>query len=222
MAPILSLIILALAVSLDGFAVGVMYGLRKIRIPLLSIFIISVCSGLIIFASMQIGVWILRFLPSTFAEIIGAAILIGIGIWAILNMVIRRDDPRPLPAQAHGPMAKPAKRMIVSIEIRTLGLVIEILKRPAEADVDRSGNISSAEAALLGIALSLDAFGAGIGAALIGLSPTLTSIVIALVCGLFISIGLKLGHGLSGTSWIRSITVLPGLILIAIGVMKLL
>jgi putative Mn2+ efflux pump MntP len=45
MLPVISLLILAFAVSLDGFGVGVMYGLRKIRIPLVSIGIISLWSG---------------------------------------------------------------------------------------------------------------------------------------------------------------------------------
>jgi putative Mn2+ efflux pump MntP len=52
---VLSLLILAFAVSLDGFGVGVMYGLRKIRIPLGPLAVISMWSGVVIFASMQIG-----------------------------------------------------------------------------------------------------------------------------------------------------------------------
>ena len=62
MLPVVSLLILAFAVSLDGFGVGVMYGLRKIRIPLLSIGIISLWSGIIIYSSMQIGVLMSSFM----------------------------------------------------------------------------------------------------------------------------------------------------------------
>ncbi|WP_372636321.1 manganese efflux pump, partial [Cohnella sp.] len=46
-----SLLLLALAVSLDGFGVGVTYGLRGIRVPWVSIAIIAACSGLMLFIS---------------------------------------------------------------------------------------------------------------------------------------------------------------------------
>lgn len=220
MLPIISALILVLAVSLDGFAVGIMYGLRKIRIPIISVTIISFCSGLIIFASMQIGSFLMRFLSPATAEGIGACILIAIGIWAIARMFTHEDHKEnPKKGQLDHPAGK---RTIISIEFKTLGLVVEILKRPASADMDRSGNISSGEAALLGIALSLDAFGAGIGAAMIGLSPWLTPIMIALASGLFLTAGLKIGYLVSKVSWIRSLTLFPGLMLIIIGVFKLL
>ncbi|WP_025852591.1 manganese efflux pump, partial [Paenibacillus ehimensis] len=80
MLSVASLLLLAFAVSLDGFGVGVTYGLRKIRIPLPSIAIIAAWSGVIIFASMQIGVWMSRFVDPVVAKDIGAVILMGIGL----------------------------------------------------------------------------------------------------------------------------------------------
>ena len=55
-----SLILLAFAVSLDGFGVGVTYGLRRIRIPVLSVVIIALCSGIVVWVSMQIGTLLTR------------------------------------------------------------------------------------------------------------------------------------------------------------------
>ena len=89
---LLSLLVLALAVSLDGFGVGVMYGLKKIRIPLVSVAIISLCSGLVLFVSMQIGAFAARFLSPNVAKGTGAAILIAIGMWAIVQMWRQRKD----------------------------------------------------------------------------------------------------------------------------------
>ncbi|MEF3303754.1 MntP/YtaF family protein [Paenibacillus sp. GYB003] len=234
--PIVSLAFLALAVSLDGFGVGVMYGLRKIRIPPVSIAIISCCSGVVIFASMQIGALIAKFLSPSVASAVGAVILIAIGLWAIVQMWRQRPGPegadgepdreppvsdrhceeRRTEAGANGGI-----RTVVRIEVRRLGLVIEILRTPSLADVDRSGYISSSEAVLLGVALSLDAFGAGIGAAFIGFAPLATAAVIALASGLFIASGLKVGLSFADTRWLQRLSVLPGCILIAMGIMKL-
>lgn len=240
MLPFLSLAILALAVSLDGFGVGVMYGLRKIRIPLVSIAIISGCSGLVIFTSMQIGAFAAKFLSPAVAKSTGAVILIGIGLWAIVQMWRQRPDNGSADVSDTGPggtvpgqsaaasdvrtgLSAPTGgiRTVLRIEMKRLGLVIEILRTPSLADVDRSGYISSSEAVLLGAALSLDAFGAGIGAAFIGYAPLVTAAVIAVSSGLFIATGLRVGLTYADTRWLQRLAVLPGCILIAMGIMKL-
>jgi putative sporulation protein YtaF len=227
MLPVVSLLILALAVSLDGFSVGVMYGLRKIRLPLLSIVIISCCSGLIIYMSMQIGVLISRFINPVFATAIGGMILIGIGMWAVYQVMTQKKDSfeqgeaeLALNANLLDASTHTAKE-ILYIELKRWGLVIQILRRPSIADMDRSGYISSYEALLLGVALSLDAFGAGIGAALIGFTPWLTSAVIALASGAFLASGLHIGFKFSELSWIRRLSVFPGFVLIVMGILKL-
>ncbi len=112
--------------------------------------------------------------------------------------------------EAASKTAEPTVRQIILIELKRLGIVIQIIKTPSAADMDRSGNISASEAAFLGIALSLDAFGAGIGAALIGFSPLVTSSVIALVSGTLLTMGLRVGYTYSDLSWIRKLAVVLG------------
>jgi putative sporulation protein YtaF len=216
--PVISLLLLAFAVSLDGFGVGVMYGLRKIRIPLLSIAIISLWSGIIIFGSMQIGVWMSSLMSVAAAKRIGAVILIGIGIWALIQMLQQKQqEPEELPKVT----MEPSLKKILYIELKRFGLVIQILRTPSIADVDKSGNISASEATLLGLALSLDAFGAGIGAALIGYAPILTSMVIAFASGTFIAIGLRIGFLYAEMNWMKKLSIVPGCVLILMGIMKL-
>jgi putative sporulation protein YtaF len=215
--PVFSLAVLALAVSLDGFGVGVMYGLRKIRIPVISISIIALCSGIVIFGSMQLGVLLLQFLPPVYTREIGALILIIIGLWSLFQMIMQKyGDTADTENTVAGEM-----NPVVYIELKTLGLIIQILKSPSAADIDRSGNISASEAALLGIALSLDALGAGIGAALIGFNPLLTACMIALSSGIFLFFGLRLGFAFSGIHWVRRLSFLPGCILIMMGIIKM-
>jgi putative sporulation protein YtaF len=235
MLPVISLLVLAFAVSLDGFGVGVMYGLRKIRIPLLSIGIISLWSGIIIFSSMQIGVLMSSFMSPLVAQRVGALILIGIGIWALMQMRQQKAQEAREPAESLEDkvhlMGEPVlptldtlqrTKEILNIELKRFGLVIQILRTPSIADVDRSGNISASEATLLGLALSLDAFGAGIGAALIGFVPVMTASVIALSSGTFIAFGLRIGFRYAEMSWMKKLSVLPGCVLILMGIMKML
>lgn len=231
MLPVISLFVLALAVSLDGLGVGMMYGIRKIKIPLSSIAIISLWSGLVILASMQIGTLLTEWISPDLAGKLGAVILIGIGIWALCQLFLQKhpekEEPDPtsenqLEASASASMTGTRlSKKIVSIELKRFGLVIQILRTPSAADVDRSGNISAYEATLLGLALSLDAFGAGIGAALIGFSPLITSAVIACSSGLFITMGMKAGYRFADLKWVKRLSVLPGCVLVLMGLIKL-
>lgn len=56
-----SILLLALAVSLDSFSVGFTYGLRKMKIPLKAIIVIAFCSGTVMFISMLIGSFLTKF-----------------------------------------------------------------------------------------------------------------------------------------------------------------
>ncbi|NQX62106.1 MntP/YtaF family protein [Paenibacillus qinlingensis] len=246
MLPVISLLILAFAVSLDGFGVGVMYGLRKIRIPLISIGIISLWSGIIIFTSMQIGVLMSSFMSPGVAKRIGAIILIGIGVWALVQMrqgqknQTQQEQTAATVDQAmvssmpyeeirNSGYVEPVTfdtlqrtKEILSIELKRFGLVIQILRTPSIADVDKSGNISASEATLLGLALSLDAFGAGIGAALIGFVPLLTASVISISSGSLLAVGLRIGFRYAEMNWMKKLSILPGCVLIVMGLLKML
>ena len=213
----LYLLILALAVSLDSFGVGITYGLRKVKIPIHSIVIIGLASATTILLSMQIGVWISLMLSPIASKWIGSIILIFVGLWAIIQVVQHSHDDVEINKKT---MQKKGKK-VISIELKKLGLVIQILKMPMKADIDRSGIISPPEAVVLGLALSLDAFGAGLGAALIGFKPLITAVTIAGMSGLFILLGMRIGFWFSEIKWLQKFTVLPGIILILIGLMKI-
>ncbi|MFC5702335.1 sporulation membrane protein YtaF [Cohnella faecalis] len=227
-AHLASLLILSFAVSLDGFGVGITYGVRKIRIPAGSIVIISACSGLIILLSMLAGAAMSGWMSPHGASIVGAVILIGIGGWALSQFFRNREDEdgdkTTSDAEERHRPAKPAEtqRPVITLELKLFGIIIQILRKPSAADVDRSGIISAGEAFLLGTALSLDAFGAGIGAGLVGFPPNLTAVLIAAASGTFLWLGTRVGFIAAGWSWVNRLTVLPGIILIAMGIFKLL
>ncbi|CAM2963914.1 sporulation membrane protein YtaF [Paenibacillus sediminis] len=219
---IISLVALAFALSLDSFGVGITYGLRKMKIPLISILIISACSGLIIYASMQLGVLLSNVISERAASSVGAVILIGMGCWSLFQLLTQREVSLEHPQTMDTEFSTSNDKTVFSLEIRKLGLVIQILRTPSAADVDRSGTISTVEAMWLGMALSLDAFGAGLGVALLGFQPLWTALTIALFSGMFIVLGMKMGFRVAKETWIRRFTALPSLLLILIGIIKLL
>ncbi|WP_138415369.1 sporulation membrane protein YtaF [Aquibacillus sediminis] len=209
MAEFTTFILLAFAVSLDSFMVAFTYGLRKMILPTRSILIISLIAGVTFFVAMAIGTYISSFLSVKVAEQIGGSVLIFIGVWVIYQF-FKTDNSR-----------NESDPTILKLEIKAFGIVIQILKKPMVADIDQSGKITGIEAFLLGLALSLDSFGAGIGAAMLGFSPFYAAIGIGLTTGLFLSIGLKSGYLFSYWHWLQRLTFIPGIILILIGILKM-
>lgn len=221
----LSMFIMAFAVSLDSFGVGLTYGLRKIRIPIFSLLVISCLSGLMILLAIQIGSGLLLFLPSSVAKILGGLILIAIGAWTIYHLFVQKEkddhgDQRQVDDRQSDASILP-ETDVITIEMKRLGILIQILKTPSKADIDKSGEISMAEAAVLGLALSLDAFGAGIGAALIGLPSFLTALSIAVCSFLFLYFGVLFGKTFSSIKIFQKLSFLPGVMLIILGLSKI-
>lgn len=206
-----SLLLLAFAVSLDSFSAGFTYGLRKIKIPLKSIIVIACCSAFTLLVAMAIGHIIEAFISPVIAERVGGIVLVLLGAW-ILFQFFRGDKSKEDLTQ---------KKAIVNLEIKSLGIVIQILRKPVSADFDRSGTITGIEAFMLGLALSLDAFGAGIGAVLIGLNPLALAFCVAVMSSLFVYMGMHLGTILSRWSIMQKLSFIPGVLLIFIGIWKI-
>ncbi|PNB63295.1 sporulation membrane protein YtaF, partial [Pseudomonas sp. GW456-E7] len=144
------------------------------------------------FISMLIGSFLTKFFPVYVTEKLGGLILVGIGVWVLYQFFKPAKDKEYL---LH-------EKTLLNLEVRSLGIVIHILRKPMSADIDKSGVINGIEAVLLGFALSIDAFGAGIGAAILGFSPIVMSIAVAIMSSLFVSIGINAGHFLSKWKWI--------------------
>lgn len=206
-----SFVLLALAVSLDSFGAGLTYGMKSIKIPFRSIMIIAICSAVTFLLSMLLGFTLEQFITKKTGEVLGGLILLGIGVYSLWQVFLPEKEN-----------IKKEPKNIVLFEIKSLGIVIHILKKPVMADIDKSGSITGWEAVLLGIALSLDAFGAGIGAALIDLSPLLTTTSIAVMSALFLWGGMALGfYFFNKTNWMKRLSILPGILLIVMGLLRM-
>jgi putative sporulation protein YtaF len=211
MVQLFSLLLLAFALSLDSFSVGFTYGLRKMAIPLKSVLIIATCSAISLMIAVSIGHGLEKVLSPAITASLGGFILISLGAW-VLYQFFRPEKEKEMVEQ---------EKMIVNFEIQSLGLAINILRKPLSADFDRSGTITGIEAFMLGFALSIDAFGAGIGAAMLGFSPIYLAISVAVMSSLFVLLGIKSGAFFHRFDWVQKFTFIPGILLILIGIWKI-
>jgi putative sporulation protein YtaF len=213
MFQLFSLLLLAFALSLDSFSVGFTYGLRKMVLPLKSVLIIATCSAISLMIAVSIGHGLEKVLSPTITASLGGFILIALGAW-VLYQFFRPEKEKDSEILEH-------EKLIINFEIRSLGIAINILRKPMSADFDHSGTITGIEAFMLGFALSIDAFGAGIGAAMLGYSPIYLAISVAVMSSLFLLLGIRSGAFFHKINWVQKFTFLPGILLIIIGIWKL-
>jgi len=213
--------LMAVALSLDGFGVGLAYGLRRIRIPMSSLIVIALCTVFAMGISMLFGSWVtlwLKFIP---ARLLGATILLTLGVFQLTRAIWNRNReilPQAVPAMAVV-VQKPVLEPVFRFQLSFFGLVIQVLKTPDIADIDGSGGISLRESMLLGSALAMDAFASGIGAAMAGMTISVIGIV-----ALTQILMLRLGQQMAGKipeNWTAKAEYLPGAVLILVGLGKL-
>jgi putative sporulation protein YtaF len=120
---------------------------------------------------------------------IGGIALICIGAWVLFQAFKKNED---------------------------VSQTVKILRSPDKGDIDGSGNIDCFEAVFLGLALSMDAVGVGIGSACIPFAMLLPLAAMVLQM-LLVFVGIKLGSIIGHTVNTSVCTVLSGLFIVVIG-----
>jgi len=200
----------ALALSLDGFGAGVAYGLRNIAIPWLSLTVICLASMTLVASSMVLGRGIAVYLSPHVAGAVGAVILVIIGVGIIIGALKPVRDER-----------KQKDYTLLCLNIRPLGIIIQIMKEPGCADFDASGEISAREAFFLGLALAMDAMAAGLGVAMTGYNIVITALMVGIAEFLMVKTGLVVGKTVTNGFLKKTSTVVAGLILVSLGLLKI-
>ena len=209
---VLTILLLAISCNLDNVGVGIAYGARGIGIPLASNLLIAVITAGGTGLCIVFGQQTFRFLPTQVAVLLGAALLIGMGVWALRQKIA--GPPRGREA----PLADEAQDMAKESLGRRMLLV---LKNPFLADRDSSGHIDLKESLLLSLALMLNNLPNGVGAGLLGLSTLVTTLMVGLFSILTFWLGIGLGRSL-GIHWLgRHAGTISGLLLIVIGLAEI-
>ncbi len=215
----------AIAANLDNLGVGIAYGLRREACTLpncgrilprsnLAIAVLSIC---LTFLSMKFGQWIEPILPARIANILGAGVIVIVGVWVFFEREIQRIlsmfrhwfdryfQPKISKKTPVDRIAVKQKRSIIS----------KVLA------IEQPGGISTRETIVLGFSLSLNAMAGGFGAGLAGHNPISTSIAVGAFSYLTIAVGQNVASTYAGR-WLGSISQkIAGLLLMAIGIYEL-
>ncbi|WP_188206388.1 sporulation membrane protein YtaF [Alkalibacillus aidingensis] len=197
-------LLLSFAVSFDSFFFGLTYRIRSITVKKTTVLMIGVFTSV----SFLLGGWageFVKFIMPFISHILGGLIFIAIGLWVIWQWIEDQKEK----VRYYYPIEN------VTFNFKTIW---EILKQPQIADRDRSGSITGMESVAVAIALSLDSFASGIGAAFIELPSLVVASVVGLSSMFFLLCGSGLGKWMHRFAWIHPLSFIPGLILISLGI----
>lgn len=204
-------ILIAIAICIDSFALGITYGIRKIKIPkiaILTINLVTICTlGITVF----FGQIIRQFISHFTASFISSIILICLGSFLMLEGYIKH---------LIGIRAALGDQKLVNLHIPKLGIIIDIAFDVTKADLDISGDINIKEAMYIGFILSIDSIGAGFGYAMGSTNVIYFMIFVFFINILSITYGLNIGHRIVNQKNTLKTSLLPGIILVTIGLLR--
>lgn len=204
---ILTLVLIAIAVSIDGFWGGFTFGLRKIAIPFPSLVIISSLSVICTMATMLLGSAMIRYIPLDTAKWIGASLLFIIGFISLKEGFKQRQE-----------LKNEQERREQAFSLKNL---FRILGNPMLADIDRQNDIKPFEGVLLGLAVAMDASIAAFTLALAGYNPLTTPFLFGFTHFILIGLGNTLAMKQAVNYIGEKFALLPGFILMFLAVIRI-
>lgn len=206
---IFPILLFVISSSLDNFVVGLSYGIKKIKINFFNNLLIALISGIGTFLAMALGNILKLYIPPSLANYIGCGILMLLGIYLIFDFF-------RLKYKNYNFERKKSNSTLEKIDFYD-----EILNHPEIIDKDKSNIIEFKESLILGIALSLNNFGLGIGASIIGLNIYLTSLLSIIFSLIFIQAGFYIGHKYLSKIFENYATLISGIIIFLLGLYSL-
>lgn len=210
---LLSLVILALSVSIDSFGIGITYGIRNTKIFKNAKVILFMISIFMTSMSISFGTFLSEFFSENVTKWIGGCFLIMMGLWIIYQALGPKKEEN---------FIENSSPTIYQFMIRFLGITIQIIRNPISSDLDHSQKIDWKEAIYLGICLSIDSICIGICSSMIGYRSLLFPILVASFQLIFLSCGRLLGEKIACASHIPENiwSTLSGVLLICIAVSR--
>ena len=195
--------------SLDAFVASIAYGANKIKMPFKSMIIIDIICTSLLAISIFLGTLVKKTLPESTTIIISFTILILLGIFYLLEGVIKRYIKNNLILDKK-----------IKFKLFNIWFIISVYMDEIKADLDNSKTLSSKEALYLAIALSLDSLAIGFGSSL-GSINCISIIFLSLIINM-----IAIWSGLAiGKRFVEKVKIdlswLAGVILIILAFLKL-
>lgn len=180
------LLVLIIVLSMDAFTAGLSYGMDGVRVPFSSVLTIALLSGCMLTLSLYAGDFILLFFPAGFTKMISFTVLFLLSLYKLYDT-------------------------IPWLHKRNSGLTTDTISQ--KINHSAPAVLSGKEAALLGLALSVDNISAGLCTGTLSVNLFLLLLITTLIHLLSIRLGLFTGRllsqkGLRSFSWLGAVILM--------------
>ena len=202
MAVFLSALLYSLSSNLDNLVIGIAYGVKKIKIGLISNLIIATVTSIGTLISMSVGKFISGFLPTSLTNMLGAVIIMLLGLYFLIQSILK---------------------LITKSYSNSLALknVDEIMDYAEKSDSDNSGTLNIKEAFVVSLGLMLNNLGTGLAASITGVNVSITVICTFILSIALLMLGKSIGHNILGSICGKYAPLISGVLLIILGIFEL-
>ncbi|HAX50837.1 manganese efflux pump [Muricomes intestini] len=197
---LISSLLFAISANIDSFIVGLSYGIKKSNISLLKSTIISLVTLIGTVTAILLGAEISRFLPASSSQAIGCALLIGLGLYYIIKSLYTYLSMK-----------------FKKVEVKAS----EFTSDSKDNSQAEDSLLTIKEGLFLGLTLSINNIGMGIGASITGLKLLPTALLSLIISVTFLYAGNVIGKTKVPPISDRTADVLSGLILVGLGIYEL-
>lgn len=202
MAVFLSALLYSLSSNLDNLVIGIAYGVKKIKIGLISNLIIATVTSIGTLISMSVGKFISGFLPTSLTNMLGAVIIMLLGLYFLIQSILKL-----IPKSYSNSLA--------------LKNVDEIMDYAEKSDSDNSGTLNIKEAFVVSLGLMLNNLGTGLAASITGINVSITVICTFILSIALLMLGKSIGHNILGSICGKYAPLISGVLLIILGIFEL-
>lgn len=198
---ILSALLFSLSSNLDNIVIGIAYGIKKIKIKLISNLVIAFITSAGTLLSMYIGLYISKFLPNYISNALGAGAIIILGGYFAIQSIIK---------------------LIYTSNSKNIALkdVTDMVEYAEKSDLDNSSDISIKEAVFVAFSLTFNNLGTGVAASVTGVNIEFTVIATFIISILTIMFGEAIGNHLLGNLLGKYAPLISGILLITLGIIE--
>lgn len=202
-----SIILFALSSNIDCFAVGMAYGIKNIHVTYRDTLIVSFITFIGTVLSMAFGKSLLYLIPLKIAGLLGGSLIICMGLYYFLSFLWHH--------------IKDMRQKKLKKSDATIDMTLNIAEKKAIQKKKQQSILNQKELIVLGIALSINNMGLGVGASITGLNLLFTSFASFLCSFSLLYLGNKIGNGHMAHMIGKYAEPISGLIIILLGLLEI-
>ncbi|MCC3868269.1 manganese efflux pump MntP family protein [Terrisporobacter mayombei] len=193
---LITAILLSISANLDTFTVATSYGIKKIRLSFLPLFLITTITTAGTFISMCFGASITNYISADMAALVGSLMLVGIGIYMIVDYY-KNTKIEGCDCICNESNCKPLETML--------------------ENENKSNELTLKESITLSLALTINNLGIGVAASIAGISIYLNTICTFIITILSLILGLAIGNSYLSKIFGKYAGLASGIIILILG-----